>query len=179
MKHLTLIVISFALAVTACSTPAPQPTNAPAPTQPPAQPTSAPPTQAPQTTVAPTQAQPAATQAAATTVPTLAPTLAPTRPPASPTAAQPQVASMVFEDFRITPNKITIKVGTTVVFQIRNGKHQPYSSFPNNTDLSGLFEAPPNLTAGASYQFTFRQAGLITVRCGYHTEMVATIEVTQ
>ena len=85
---------------------------------------------------------------------------------------------MVFEDFRITPNKITISVGTTVVFQIRGSRHQPYSSFPNNTNLSGLFEAPPNLDAGTSYQFTFRQAGVITVRCGYHTEMVATIEVT-
>ncbi len=181
MKRLTLITILFALAtlaVSACSTPAPQPTSAPAPTQPPAQPTSAPPTQAPQPTAAPTQAQPAATQTGATVAPTIAPTLAPTRPPASPTVAAPKIASMVYEDFKITPNKITISVGTTVVFQIRNGKHQPYSSFPNNTNLSGLFEAPPNLGAGTSYQFTFRQAGVITVRCGYHTEMVATIEVT-
>lgn len=88
---------------------------------------------------------------------------------------------MLFEDFKITPSKLTISVGTTVVFNIKGGFlsfHQPYSSFPNNTNLSGLFEAPPNLGAGTSYQFTFRQAGVITVRCGYHTEMVATIEVT-
>ncbi|MBI4632022.1 MAG: hypothetical protein HY740_09980 [Chloroflexi bacterium] len=176
MKKIIYVLALIALMLSACSTPAPLPTSAP--TLPPAQPTSVPPTQAPQPTAAPAQAQPAATQAAATTVPTLAPTLAPTRPPALPTAAQPQVASMVFEDFRITPNKITISVGTTVVFQIRGSKHQPYSSFPNNTNLSGLFESPPNLGAGTSYQFTFRQAGVITVRCGYHTEMVATIEVT-
>lgn len=175
MKKIIYVLTLVALMLSACATPAPQPTSAPAPTQPPAQPTSVPPTTAPQPTAASTQAQPAATQAAATIVPTLAPT----RPPASPTAAQPQVASMVFEDFKITPSKITIKVGTTVVFQIRGSKHQPYSSFPNNTNLSGLFEAPANLGNGTSYQFTFRQAGVITVRCGYHTEMVATIEVTQ
>ncbi|MEK9163136.1 MAG: hypothetical protein AAB261_07510 [Chloroflexota bacterium] len=159
MKRLTLIIILFALAalaVSACATPAPQPTSAPA------RPTSVPPT------AAPTQAQPVAT-------------LAPTQPPASPTAAVPKIASMLFEDFKITPSKLTISVGTTVVFNIKGGFlsfHQPYSSFPNNTNLSGLFEAPPNLGAGTSYQFTFRQAGVITVRCGYHTEMVATIEVT-
>ena len=88
---------------------------------------------------------------------------------------------MLFEDFKITPSKLTISVGTTVVFNIKGGFlsfTNLISSFPNNTNLSGLFEAPPNLGAGTSYQFTFRQAGVITVRCGYHTEMVATIEVT-
>jgi len=178
MKKIIYILMLVALMLSACSTPAPLPTSAVLPTQPPAQPTSAPPTQAPQPTAAPTQAQPAATQTGATVAPTIAPTLAPTRPPASPTVAAPKIASMVYEDFKITPSKLTISVGTTVVFQIRNGKHQPYSSFPNNTNLSGLFESPPNLGAGTSYQFTFRQAGVITVRCGYHTEMVATIEVT-
>ncbi len=173
MKRLTSITILLMIALSACATPTPQPTSAP--TQPP---TTVPPTQAPQPTAAPTQAQPAATQAAATTVPTFAATLTPTRPPALPTAAAPKIASMVYEDFKITPSKLTISVGTTVVFQIRNGKHQPYSSFPNNTNLSGLFEAPANLGGGATYQFTFQQAGVITVRCGYHTEMVATIEVT-
>lgn len=163
MRRLTLIIILFALAalaMSACATPAPQSTSAPAPTP----------------------AQPAATQAGATTLPTLAPTLVPTQPPASPTAAAPKIASMLFEDFKITPSKLTISVGTTVVFNIKGGFlsfHQPYSSFPNNTDISGLFESPSNLGNGTTYQFTFKQAGVITVRCGYHpTEMVATIEVT-
>jgi plastocyanin len=89
---------------------------------------------------------------------------------------------MTFQDFAIVPGSLTIPVGTKVTFLIKGGFgsfHQPYSSFPGNTDLSGLFEAPGLLSDGSSYSFTFTQAGTYTVRCGYHpTEMVATIVVT-
>jgi plastocyanin len=104
---------------------------------------------------------------------------------ASPTPAitnTPQTAFITFQDFEIIPRQTTIKAGTKVVFLIKAGflgKHQPYSSFPDNIGLSGLFEAPNNLGDGTSWPFTFTQPGTYTIRCGFHpNEMVGTVEVT-
>jgi plastocyanin len=100
-------------------------------------------------------------------------------PAVSPTLT---VAYMTFQDFEIVPKSLTITAGTKVVFLIKAGLltyHQPYSSFPDNTNESGLFSAPPNLGDGTSYAVTLTQPGTITVRCGYHAnDMVATITVT-
>ena len=123
------------------------------------------------------------TESAATEAPTAVPdtaTPAPTDvPAASPT---PAVAYMTFQDFEIIPKSLTISAGTKVVFLIKAGLltfHQPYSSFPDNINESGLFSAPPNMGDGTSYAVVLTQPGTITVRCGYHAnDMVATITVT-
>ncbi len=174
---LTSLLLSCTSQVTPTATPAPTsapteaPTQAIAPTEPP---TTAP------TAVQETQASSDTPTAAPTAAPTESPTPAATATPAaSPT---PATAYMTFQDFQIVPGTLSIKAGAKVVFLIKAGFgsfHQPYSSLPNSTDVSGLFEAPPLLGDGSSYSFTFTQVGTYTVRCGYHpNEMVATIEVT-
>lgn len=190
MKRSLILLVIATLVLVSCGAPA---TEAPtATTAPTAVPTIAPtatsaPTEAPTevpATAAPTvEGATAAPTTAATDTATAVPdtaTPAPTDTPAvSPT---PAVAYMTFQDFEIVPNSLTIKAGTKVVFLIKAGLltyHQPYSSFPDNDNESGLFSAPPNLGDGTSYAVTLTQVGTITVRCGYHSkDMVATITVT-
>jgi len=191
MNKLSALFVIATLLLVSCGAPA----TTEAPTQPPP---SVAPTVAPSATVPPTVAAtevPSATAAtsgtavteAATTAATEAPTAVPDTatpaptdvPAASPT---PAVAYMTFQDFEIIPKSLTITAGTKVVFLIKAGLltyHQPYSSFPDNTDESGLFSAPPNMGDGTSYSVVLTQPGTITVRCGYHAnDMVATITVT-
>jgi plastocyanin len=193
MKKLSAWLVIATLLLVSCGAPV----TPEAPTQPP--PTVAP-TLAPSATLPPTVAateDPTATAAtsgtesavteAATTAATEAPTAVPDTatpaptdvPAASPT---PAVAYMTFQDFEIIPKSLTVTAGTKIVFLIKAGLltfHQPYSSFPDNTDESGLFSAPPNMGDGTSYSVVLTQVGTITVRCGYHAnDMVATITVT-
>lgn len=185
MKRYFLIFATVASLLVGCGAPATaEPTAVPtvAPTVPP-------PTAAPTATVPPTAApSPAPTEAGATESPaTEAPTAEPDTATPAPTdtpavSPTPAVAYMTFQDFEIVPKALTIKAGTKVVFLIKAGLltyHQPYSSFPDNINESGLFSAPPNLGDGTSYAVTLTQPGTITVRCGYHAnDMVATITVT-
>jgi plastocyanin len=69
------------------------------------------------------------------------------------------------------PDRISIPVGTTVEFLIRDGLHQPYSE-------DAGFESEPDLGDGQSYSFTFNQPGTFTLLCRYHSEMRATVVVT-
>lgn len=89
---------------------------------------------------------------------------------------------VTYQDFEIVPSQIRIKVGTKVVFQVKSASgdcHEPYSSYPDRSDISGLFDSGA-LRDGASYSYTFRKAGTITIRCGCHPEMmVATVEVIE
>ncbi len=116
--------------------------------------------------------------ALATTAPTA--TEAPSPTPAA--TSTPATVFITFQDFEIVPGQTTIKAGDEIMFLIKAGlfgKHQPYSSFPDNTNLSGLFEAPNNLGDGTSYSFTFTTPGTYTIRCGFHpNDMVGTVEVT-
>ncbi|MEK7324661.1 MAG: hypothetical protein AAB217_05325 [Chloroflexota bacterium] len=145
---------------------------------------------APQPAVEPTQlpststhtAEPATRASAptATEAATSAPTDAPTQPPTEPATlaptATPGTVFITYQDFEIVPNQVTIPVGTTVVFLIKGGFlsfHQPY-----NFDSPNVFESPPGLGDGASWSYTFNEPGTVTIRCGYHSEMVATVAVT-
>ena len=96
-------------------------------------------------------------------------------------SSTPGIAYVTFQDFAIVPSQITIKAGTKIVFLIKSASgtcHEPYSSFPNNTNLSGLFDSGA-LRDGDSDSYTFAQAGTYTVRCGCHPDiMVLTVEVT-
>ncbi|MGH2522402.1 MAG: hypothetical protein ACRDH2_07850 [Anaerolineales bacterium] len=166
LKQFALCIV-FVMVLTACipSTPtvAPQPT---------ATPPGYPAPNLPQPTATSAAAYPAATQPASTEPPR--PTVAATNTPvASPTAA---AALITYQDFEIVPAQITIPVNATVVFQIKSasgGFHQPYNFTAPNT-----FEAPANLGDGATYQYTFQDAGTTTLLCGYHSNMRATVVVT-
>ena len=175
MKRLTLIGLFVALLLISCGTPTTAaPTQSP-PTEPP--PTAAPPTDTPPAspTAAPATLAPGDTPPASATAgpPTDTPPPAPTdTPAASPT---PATVFITYKDFQIVPASITIKVGTTVVFLIEAGflvSHQPYNFNAPNT-----FESPANLGNGKSWPYTFNEPGTVTIRCGYHSEMVGTIVV--
>jgi plastocyanin len=190
MNRLIAIALVAILLLTACGTAAPPPPTV-APTLPP--PAAA--TQFGRTAVRPDPAAtlplPTNTAARATAVvetpyevATAAPAVASTGT-APPTPNQTPIASVVYmtlQDFVIVPDTLTIPIGAKVLFLIKSAPgsfHQPYSSFPDNFNESGLFSAPSGLGDGTSYAYTFTKAGTYTVRCGYHpAEMVATITVT-
>jgi plastocyanin len=79
---------------------------------------------------------------------------------------------ITYQDFEIVPAETTISVGTRVIFLIKGSLHQPYNFTAPNT-----FEAQANLGDGASYTFTFNDAGTVTLLCGYHPNMSATLIV--
>ena len=128
---------------------------------------------------------PSATEAVAAPTETPAPADTPvpteTQPPATETPASGTV-NVTYQDFEIIPSNIRIKVGTKVTFLIKSASgdcHEPYSSYADRTDISGLFDSGA-LRNGASFSYTFRKAGTITIRCGCHPEMmVATVEVVE
>jgi plastocyanin len=147
-------------------------------------------TAAPQPSAAPTQA---ATRAVPADPPKELPTQPPTeaRPPgavtptkfptARPTAAAvpdatPAGAVITFQDFEIVPAETTIPIGKQVTFLIKGAPgslHQPYNFDPPN-----VFESPAGLGDGAIYTHTFNEPGAVTLLCGYHPNMVATLIVT-
>ena len=164
-------------------TPLPSSTIAPTSTDAPPQPTTAVPSPTTTTQPSPTDTtQPTATLVVdtPTAIPTDIPTQAPTEAPTVSATKKPGTAFMTLQDFEFVPAKLTIPAGTTVVFLIKSAAgvcHGPYSSFPDNTDPSGLFDSG-SLFDGQQFAFTFTQAGSITVRCGCHPFMIGTIDVT-
>ena len=185
MKHLLAVITVLSLIAAGCATAPPTvvitlspaiPATAPQPTD---VPTLAPPTAgAAHTHTAEPATQvsaPTATEAA-TGVPTEVPTELPTQVPTLAPTATPGTVFITYQDFEIVPSRVTIPVGTTVVFLIKGGFlsfHQPYNFDPPN-----VFESPSGLGDGASWSYTFNDPGTVTIRCGYHGEMVAIITVT-
>jgi plastocyanin len=137
--------------------------------------TPVPPTQTPEPTDTPdAESTPEPTTAGATTAPERSPTAPPptaTTAPAQPTAT-PAPVFITYSNFVISPSATTITVGTTVTFLIRDSLHQPYNFTPPNT-----FESLANLGDGQTYQHTFTEAGTITILCGYHGNMSATLTI--
>ena len=178
LSLLILVIVAVALALTGCNPPTATatlpPTGAPA--------TGAPPTGypavAPSNTSAPypaatlpaTQAPadyPAdatATEPAATATPALTDTPAPT--------ATTGPIIIIYRNFEIVPETTTIKAGTEVTFQIEGDFHQPYAG----AAAPFIFEAPANL-ANTTWSITFNSARTMTILCGYHANMTATLIV--
>jgi plastocyanin len=71
------------------------------------------------------------------------------------------------------PAQTTIKAGTQVIFLIQGSLHQPYAG------ASAPFscEAPNNLGDGSSWPHTFNDPRTMTILCGYHANMSATLIV--
>ncbi len=183
MNRLIAFALAAFLLLTACGTPTPPPPTVTPTLPPPAAATTQPPTAAvllPTNTVVRPTAVVETPYEVAATAPAVASTA--TMPPTPKQAPTASVAYMTLQDFVIVPNALTIPVGAKVIFLIKSapgGFHQPYSSFPDNINESGLFSAPSGLGDGTAYAYTFTKAGTYTVRCGYHpAEMVATITVT-
>jgi plastocyanin/uncharacterized membrane protein YozB (DUF420 family) len=91
--------------------------------------------------------------------------------------ATPGPVTVVFRNFEIVPNELTISAGTTIIFVIKDSQHEPYLSFPNSTDIAGFDSGP--LSPGQTFPVTFKNPGTFTIRCGFHPEkMVMTLTVT-
>lgn len=164
------LALGILMGLAACTTPTPAPTLVPTlprptntievkPTDTLAPPTntSAPATEAP--------TQPSATDTPAAPTATPAPTNTPT----------PATYFITYQDFSIVPAETIIRVGDTMNFLIKAGlfvNHQPYNFTAPNT-----FESPAGLGDGATYTYTFKEAGTVTILCGYHPEMQAKIIV--
>jgi plastocyanin/uncharacterized membrane protein YozB (DUF420 family) len=87
-------------------------------------------------------------------------------------APTPKPVVITYSNFVITPSDNTIAVGQTVTFIIQNGPHEPYAD--KGPDQ---FDSGPNLV-NTTYTFKFTQAGTITLLCGYHSNMTATLHIT-
>lgn len=115
-------------------------------------------------------------------VPTTAPTEA-NATAAPPTATFPPAATntsapvfITYRDFEIVPAQTTIKVGTAVNFLIESASgafHQPYAGAANPF----IFEAPGGMGNGVSWPYTFNTAQTLTILCGYHGSMSATLVI--
>jgi plastocyanin len=182
----TALLAGLLLAACVQPTPTPSGTQAPQPTQA----LGVPPTGYPGLFPTPTlpAGYPAATQAAPLERPPLEPTTASTEPAPAATALPSATAAptettapaattgptvIVYRDFEILPATTTIQAGTEVTFFIENGVHQPYAG----AAAPFIFEAPPNLGQGSLWAHTFTQPGTLTILCGYHPGMTATLVV--
>jgi plastocyanin len=91
---------------------------------------------------------------------------------AAPTATTGPVV-ITYRDFEIVPAETTITAGTTVNFVIEDSVHQPYAG----AAAPFIFEAPANLSPGTIWQATFNTPRTMTILCGYHSNMTATLIV--
>jgi hypothetical protein len=102
-------------------------------------------------------------------------TPAPTNTPEAPPTPGPVI--VVFRNFEIVPAELTIKAGTTVIFQIQDSQHEVYESFPGSIDIAGTFDSGP-LSPGETFTLTFNNPRTLTIRCGFHPNaMVMTLNV--
>jgi len=97
-------------------------------------------------------------QSNATSVPTTAPA------PATGTV------DVTIANFAFSPDKLTVKVGTTVKWTNQD------SATHNVTAEDNSFKSG-DLNQGDSFSFTFTTAGTYAYRCGFHASMKATITV--
>lgn len=84
-----------------------------------------------------------------------------------------QTVQVEIRDYKFTPARIEIKVGTTVnwINRERRTSHSVLFTGPGGFESERLF-------AGDSWQRTFDTAGSYPYRCGPHPEMTGQIEVT-
>jgi plastocyanin len=117
------------------------------------------------------EASPTAAATAATAT-SAGPAASATSAPAQATAT-PAPVFITYRNFEIVPAQTTIKAGTQVVFLIQGSLHQPYAG----ASAPFIFEAPNNLGDGSSWPHTFNDPRTMTILCGYHANMSATLIV--
>jgi hypothetical protein len=97
-----------------------------------------------------------------------------TAPPAASATLAP--VFITYRDFEIVPAVNTARVGQQVIFLIESASgafHQPYAG----ASAPFIFEAPPNMGNGVSWPITFNNAQTLTILCGYHGNMTATLVI--
>lgn len=185
MKKTAIAIVILGLILAACKQKTPEPTATPVPPtatpipEPTQEPTDQPteePTEAPtaEPTAEPTEETTAESSSGGTAITAVPPTAVPV-----PTIEPPSAGFITFRDFEIVPLLSSFSVGQQVVFLIEsasNSFHQPYTPGFLNPGPND-FEAPANLGNGTSFTFTFREAGPVTILCGFHANMIAQIVV--
>ncbi|MFN8472247.1 MAG: c-type cytochrome [Anaerolineae bacterium] len=156
------------------------PTAAPtlAPTVPPTTAPTAAPAAASAPTAAPTSAPPPTAAPTAASAPTVAPTSAPP-PTAAPTAAQAaaapksnNVVTVRISDYAYQPDRITVPVGTTVVWANEDDEEHDVTSEGGTGVLNS-----PDFGQGGKFSFTFNQAGEYKYYCVPHDYMHGVVVV--
>ena len=94
---------------------------------------------------------------------------------AAPTMAKTKTKRVSISSFSFTPQTITIRHGTKVVW--RNSDNVPHdvtsaSSMSTSATVTGLF-ASPTLSPGASFSYTFKKKGTYYYECTIHASMAS------
>ena len=137
-------------------------------------------TQVPTTNTVPTVTSPPVTTPEP--VPTVVPTPEPAPTAVTPTPkpavitpkpkSVPQPVSISIQNFAFSSGNLTVAAGTRVTWTNKDSMGHTVTSD------SGAFDSG-SLANGASYSFTFDQAGTFAYHCAFHPSMTATIVVTQ
>ena len=80
----------------------------------------------------------------------------------------------ITDDMKFNPDDLTINVGDTVTWTNNDGIGHTATS----TDGPASFDSG-NIAAGATWSFTFTEAGTYDYKCNYHSSMTATITVVE
>lgn len=94
---------------------------------------------------------------------------------AQPNQPASQIDKVDIKNFAFSPEKITVKKGTTVTWT--NQDTIKHDVTPDNP--SADFKASELLAKGESYSFTFNTVGTFSYHCSPHPQMKATVEVTE
>lgn len=94
------------------------------------------------------------------------------------TTQQNEVVTVTMKNSQFSPQKITIKPGTTVKWVNEDTvRHNVVAA--NENDTSGLPADNALFGKGGTYQYTFNTVGTFDYKCTPHPFMTGTIEVTQ
>jgi len=80
----------------------------------------------------------------------------------------------ITDDMKFNPEDLTINVGDTVNWTNNDGMGHT----ANSTDGPDSFDSG-NIAAGATWSFTFTEAGTYNYKCDYHSSMTASITVVE
>ena len=80
----------------------------------------------------------------------------------------------ITDDMRFNPEDLTINVEDTVTWTNNDGMGHTATS----TDGPASFDSG-NIAAGATWSFTFTEAGTYNYKCDYHSSMTASITVVE
>jgi amicyanin len=91
------------------------------------------------------------------------------------TATQPKPNEVIISNYAYAPQKITVKVGTTVTWTNKDSIEHTVTADTKSAD------APKSelIAKGQTYSFTFNKAGTYDYHCEPHPYMKGTVVVTQ
>ena len=91
-----------------------------------------------------------------------------------PSASAEEHGVSITDDMKFNPEDLTINVEDTVTWTNNDGMGHTATS----TDGPASFDSG-NIAAGATWSFTFTEAGTYNYKCDYHSSMTASITVVE